>query len=190
MPEGARAERSVQTEPTDGELLQRFTQTRDGGAFEALVLRHGPMVLAVCRRVLGHTQDAEDAFQGTFLVLARRAAPIARPELLGNWLYGVAYRTACKARLATARRCQRERMLAALELSAPPETASPELRTLLHEELEQLPARYRAPLVLCYLEGLTNQEAARRLGWPAGSISYRLARGRQMLHHRLVKLLA
>jgi DNA-directed RNA polymerase specialized sigma24 family protein len=105
--EGAPTERTVQPEPTDGELLERFRQCQDGHAFEALLWRHGPMVLAACRRVLGRTHDAEDAFRGTFMMLAHRAGSIARPELLGNWLYGVAYRTARKARSTAARRRHR-----------------------------------------------------------------------------------
>jgi RNA polymerase sigma factor (sigma-70 family) len=146
------------------------------------------MVLGVCRRVLDHAQDAEDAFQATFLVLVRKAGSIGRPELLGNWLYGVAYRTARKARAQATRRCQGERGVAAMVVPDPMlEVAWRELRSVLDEELRQLPTKYRAPLVLCYLEGLTNEEAARKLGWPAGSISYRLARGREMLRERLTR---
>jgi RNA polymerase sigma factor (sigma-70 family) len=166
-------------------LLERFTRRHDQVAFAALVARHGPMVLGVCRRVLGNVQEAEDAFQATFLVLVRKAAAITRPHLLGNWLYGVAARTARKARIRMARRLHHERQAAVAPRDPPPETDWSDLIAQLDEELEQLPFKYRAPLVLCYLDGLTNEEAARRLGWPTGSISYRLARGREMLRQRL-----
>jgi RNA polymerase sigma factor (sigma-70 family) len=172
--------------PSDRELLERFVRGKDGAAFEALVRRHGAMVLGVCRRVLDHAQDAEDAFQATFLVLVRKAGSIGRPELLGNWLYGVAFRTARKARAQAARRAQCEREAAVMAIPDPLlEVAWRDLRSVLDEELQRLPAKYRAPLVLCYLEGLTNEQAARRLGWPVGSMSYRLARGREALRERL-----
>ena len=136
--------------------------------------------------VLDHAQDAEDAFQATFLVLMRKAPTLGKPDLLGNWLYGVAYRIARKARAKAARRRQTEREAVPMRSADPlVEVAWRRLRALLDEELERLPAHYRAPLVLCYLEGLTNEEAARRLGWPSGSISYRLARGRELLRERL-----
>ena len=171
---------------SDRQLLERFVRYRDEAAFERLVRRHGPMVLGVCRRVLGRAEDAEDAFQATFLVLMRKAAVIAQPELLGNWLYGVASRIARKARAQIFRRRR-------VEQEAPPLGSTEELRdecwretrALLVRELARLPLRYREPLALCYLQGLTNKEAARRLGWPTGSISYRLARGRKLLRARL-----
>jgi RNA polymerase sigma factor (sigma-70 family) len=144
------------------------------------------MVLGVCRRVLSHEQEAEDAFQATFLVLMRRAGSLNRPELLGNWLYGVAFRTAQKARARLARRHYHETRVEPMPPTDPlADLYWHELRGVLDEELKQLPAKYRAPLVLCYLEGMTNEEAAHRLGWPVGSMSYRLARGRQMLRERL-----
>ena len=175
-------------QPGDRALLERFIARHDQAAFAALVARHGPMVLAVCRRVLGDGPDTEDAFQATFLILVRKAATIAQPELLCNWLFGVAARTARKARAATARRMHHERQAVPVASSAPPPDANwDDLRSLLDEELEHLPHKYRAPLVLCYLEGLTNEEAARRLGWPSGSISYRLARARELLRQRLGK---
>ncbi len=171
---------------TDRLLLERFVRRQDGTAFAALVQRHGPMVLGVCRRVLGHAQDAEDAFQATFLVLVRRASSLRDPALLGNWLYGVACRTARKARARAARRQQLERQATPMPAEAPSaDDKGPQLRALLDAELQTLPEKYRAPLVLCYLEGLTNEEAARRLGWPPGSMSYRLARGRELLRERL-----
>jgi RNA polymerase sigma factor (sigma-70 family) len=171
---------------SDRLLLERFVRKRDGTAFTALVERHGPMVLGVCRRVLGNLQDAEDAFQATFLVLVRRAASLREPALLGNWLYGVACRTARKARAQAARRQQLERQATAMPAVEPSaDDKGRQLRALLDAELQALPEKFRAPLVLCYLEGLTNEEAARRLGWPSGSMSYRLARGREMLCERL-----
>jgi RNA polymerase sigma factor (sigma-70 family) len=170
----------------DGPLLKRFARGHDEMAFAALVGRHGPMVLAVCRRVLGHEQDAEDAFQATFLVLMRRAGSLRRPALLANWLYGVAYRTACKARLTASRRRRRERRAAPRGTTdSSPDEAAPELNARLNEALCLLPEKYRAPLTLCYLQGKTHQEAARLLGWPAGSMSARLARGRELLREHL-----
>lgn len=176
---------------SDGNLLERFVRRREEAAFAALVRRHGPMVLAVCRRLLRHNHDAEDAFQATFLVLSKKAHRLRRPELLANWLYGVAYRTALHARQRAARRREREREAAVMSASnRNPDMSSPELRGILDEELQRLPEKYRAPLVLCYLEGKTNQEAARVLGWPIGSISYRLARARERLRERLELRLA
>jgi RNA polymerase sigma factor (sigma-70 family) len=170
--------------PDDRLLLHRFVRHSDAAAFEKLVHRHGPMVLGVCQRVLGNTHDADDAFQATFLVLMRKAPSLRRPDLLGNWLYGVAYRTAHKARAQAARRRRLERQVAAPAGVQPPDEAAREFNARLAAELQLLPEPYRAPLVLCYLEGLTNAQAARRLGWPTGSISYRLARGRALLRAR------
>jgi RNA polymerase sigma factor (sigma-70 family) len=176
----------AERQPTDGQLLERFADDQDAAAFATLIQRHGPMVLGVCRRVLNHEQEAEDAFQATFLVLVRRAGGLERPELLGNWLYGVAYRTAHKARARLARRRYHERQVQPMPAVEPPDPLQwQELRGVLDEALRELPGKYRAPLVLCYLQGLTNEEAARRLGWPTGSMSYRLARGRQLLRERL-----
>lgn len=171
---------------SDRQLLERFARQQDEAAFTALVRRHGPMVLGVCRRVLDNAHDAEDAFQATFLVLVRRAGSIGKPELLANWLYGVAYRTAKKARANVLRRRAHERLAAAMPRAEPwVEGAWQDLRTVLDQELHRLPDKYRAPLVLCYLEGKTNEEAARLLGWPPGSMSARLARGRELLRERL-----
>jgi RNA polymerase sigma factor (sigma-70 family) len=149
----------------DSELLQRYLAWRDEAAFAALVERHGPMVLGVCRSVLRQRQDAEDAFQATFVVLASRADSIRRRDGLASWLHGVARRVALKARAAGTRR-------KVLEAKAPPTSAEvmpdeltwSELREILHAELAALPEHFREPLVLCYLEGLTQEEAARRLG--------------------------
>lgn len=174
-------------EPTDSQLLKRFASRQDEAAFAALVRRHGPMVLGVCRRILRNAHDADDAFQVTFFVLVRKARTIARPELLGNWLYGVASRVAVKARNTAARRSQHERRAPAMVVVDPlSEVTGRELRAVLDAELSQLPGKYRTPLVLCYLEGKTNEQAARMLGWPTGSMSGRLARGRELLRERLL----
>jgi RNA polymerase sigma factor (sigma-70 family) len=174
--------------PTDGQLLEGFIHRREEAAFAALVRRHGPMVFGVCRRVLRHEQDAEDAFQATFLVLARQAGAIGRRECVGTWLYRVAYRIARKTRAAAARRAAHERLV------PPPPPPGPEagvvwreLRPVLDEELSRLPEKYRAPVVLCYLQGRTNAEAARLLGWTKGTVSGRLAQARALLRERLTR---
>lgn len=172
---------------TDGELLDRFARSRDQVAFAALVRRHGPMVFGVCRRVLGDPNDAEEAFQVTFLVLVRKAGGLREPGRLANWLYGVANRVARKTRVSAARRSHHERAAAGPDGCAASTTPEGDLRAVLDEEMVALPDKYRAPLVLCYLEGLTNEAAAERLGWPPGSMSYRLARGRELLRRRLVR---
>jgi RNA polymerase sigma factor (sigma-70 family) len=172
---------------TDAELLDRFAGTRDHAAFAALVRRHGPMVFGVCRRVLRDPSAAEEAFQVTFLVLVRKASHLREPGRLANWLYGVANRVARKARVSAARRGRHERAAAGPDRCVPAEPKDADLRAVLDEEMVALPDKYRAPLVLCYLEGLTNEAAAERLGWPPGSMSYRLARGRELLRKRLVR---
>jgi RNA polymerase sigma factor (sigma-70 family) len=173
---------------SDAELLEQFTTGRDQEAFTALVRRHGPMVLGVCRRVLRDRHDAEEAFQLTFLVLVRKAPGLRQADRLAGWLYGVADRISRKARVAAARREAHERAAGpgrvAVDGSDP---ARQEVRDVLDEEMGTLPEKYRAPLVLCYLEGLTNEAAARRLGWAPGSMSYRLARGRELLKRRLTR---
>jgi RNA polymerase sigma factor (sigma-70 family) len=170
--------------PTDRELLERSLGRGDDAAFGTLLRRHGSMVWALCRRVLGDCPDAEDAFQATFLVLVRKGASLDRPELLGNWLYGVAWRTARKARAASARRRAREKPL---EDVAAPSTDVPwrELLPALDEEVSRLPDKYRAPIVLCYFRGKTYAEAARTLGLAEGTIASRLARARERLRRRL-----
>jgi RNA polymerase sigma factor (sigma-70 family) len=182
----------------DGQLLARFTEHRDELAeiaFATLVRRHGPMVLRVCQQVIGDRHTAEDAFQASFLILARRANSIRQPELLGNWLYGVALRTAREARMRDHRRRHRESP-GAKEIGAEPidELGRPELSLVcreefeaLHEEVSQLPEKYRAPVVLCELEGLTYQEAAQRLRCPVGTIGVRLRRARERLRERLTR---
>ncbi len=174
---------------TDGQLLERFVQHRDEAAFAALVDRHAAMVLRVCRQVLGDDHDAQDASQATFLVLACRAGSIGRRESVGCWLHGVALRVAAKARVAAARRRAHERRVAAMTagrlIEELPTTEDRDRWTSLHEELGRLPETFRAPLVLCYLEGLTQEQAAARLDAPLGTIQSRLARGRAKLKARL-----
>jgi RNA polymerase sigma factor (sigma-70 family) len=174
---------------TDGQLLDDFITRRDGAGFEALVRRHGPMVLGVCRRVLHQEQDAEDAFQATFLVLARKAASVGRPERLGNWLYGVAYRTALDARAAAARRRARERQVSPMP---EPETTGDadvwrDLRPLLDRELSRLPEKYRVAVVLCDLQGGTRRDVAEQLGVPEGTLSGRLTTAHRLLAKRLAR---
>ncbi len=174
-------------EGTDGELLGRFVAGRDEAAFAALVRRHGPMVLGVCRRVLGNVQDAEDAFQATFLVLVRKAGGVVPRELVGNWLYGVAYRTALEAKASRARRKAREGQVSARSETRDllDVTAEREQLAILDRELAGLPERYRAAVVLCDLEGRTHREAARLVGCPEKTLSTRLLRGRKLLARRL-----
>jgi RNA polymerase sigma factor (sigma-70 family) len=173
---------------TDGQLLARFIERRDEAAFEALVRRHGPMVLGLCRRVLGSLHDAEDAFQATFLVLARKAASLRSRELVGNWLYGTAYRTALEARATIARRRAREKQVGVMpEPQAEPEPAWRELLPLLDQELNRLPDKYRVPVVLCELEGKSRKEVAQLLGLPEGTLSWRLAHARKLLARGLAR---
>jgi RNA polymerase sigma factor (sigma-70 family) len=175
-------------EPTDGQLLTRYLVQREQTAFEELVRRHGPMVLGVCRRVLGKVQDAEDAFQATFLVLVRKAQSIRDTRLLGNWLYGVAYRTAMKARGMDSRRRVREREAEELRHSDHERQRFwQEVQPLLDQELSALPEKYRVPILLCDLEGRTRKEAAEKLGWPEGTVATRLAEGRNRLAKRLAR---
>lgn len=174
-------------EVTDCQLLHRFTAGHEEDAFAALVQRHGPLVWGVCQRVLHHAQDAEDAFQATFLVLARRAKSIAKPHLLGNWLYGVAYRTALAARRRRAKRRETQGPSNVPAVEPTPETVWADLRPILDAEVNRLPEKYRIPLVLCYLEGLTYQEAAHLIGCPHGTVMSRLAWAREQLRSRLTR---
>jgi RNA polymerase sigma factor (sigma-70 family) len=173
---------------TDGQLLKRFLEELDESAFEALVRRHGPMVMGVCRRVLRNDHDAQDAYQAAFLVLVRKAATIVPREMVGNWLYGVAYQTALKARAVAAKRSVKERQVAVTaETEAAPHNCCHDLQSLLDQELSRLPEKYRVPLVLCSLEGRSHKEAARLLGWPQGTLSVRLAKAKKMLADRLAR---
>ncbi len=173
---------------TDGQLLERFLTARDEAAFATLVYRHGGMVLGVCRRVLSDGHFVEDAFQATFLVLVRRAAAIRRDAPLGPWLYGVAQRVALKARARTAARQSRQRELTDMPNTEPlDERTWQELRPVLDEEVGRLPEKCRAPIVLCYFEGKSYDQAAQELGWPKSSLASRLAKGRELLRQRLVQ---
>jgi RNA polymerase sigma factor (sigma-70 family) len=171
---------------TYGELLGRFVERGEAAALAALVRRHAPMVWGICRRVLGSHQDAEDAFQATFLVLVRRAESVAPRAMVANWLHGVAHQTALKARANAARRKGRERQVADLpEPQAAPEEYPSDLGPLLDQELIRMPEKYRAVVILCDLEGKTRREAAGLLGVPEGTVAGRLARARAMLAARL-----
>src|SRR5438034_4144474 len=169
----------------DADLLKRYVHERDETAFETLVRRHGPMVLGVCRRLLHNPHDAEDAFQVTFLVLVRKASALQSPSTIGNWLYGVAYRTALEVRKASAKRRAKEAM-------APPRTEMhqdhrADLQLMLDQELKRLPDKHREVVVLCDLEGKTRKEAALDLGCAEGTVASRLARARTVLAKRLAR---
>jgi RNA polymerase sigma factor (sigma-70 family) len=173
---------------SDAQLVEQFVARRDEAAFEVLVWRHGPTVLGVCRRVLRQEQDAEDAFQATFLVLARRAGSIGRRQAVGGWLYRVALRVALRARARASRRADRETRAADVPAAErTPDVVWSDLRPVLDEEVSRLPAKYRAPFVLCYLDGKTNEEAARELGCPKGTVLSRLAWARERLRARLTR---
>jgi RNA polymerase sigma-70 factor (ECF subfamily) len=172
----------------DGELLEQFLAQRDEAAFAALLRRHGPMVWRVCRGLLAHPQDAEDAFQATFLILARKAAAIGRRQLLANWLFGVARRAALNMRALRARRARHEQSCGDLpDVPATVETPWDDIQAVLDEELARMPAKYRLPLLLCGLEGMTHAEAGAYLGWPTGTVAGRLSRGRELLRTRLLR---
>jgi HlyD family secretion protein len=171
---------------SDAQLLDRFARDREEAAFEVLLWRHAPVVLGVCRRLLHDEQQAEDVFQATFLVLVRKAGSISRREALGSWLYKVAYRIALRARSCSVRRA-RESAAGVDHLEArpgrPPEDI--ELRSVLDEEISRLPAAYRSAVVLCWLEGHTQESAARQLGCAASTVAWRLAQARERLRLRL-----
>jgi RNA polymerase sigma factor (sigma-70 family) len=178
----------TQADLTDTDLLRRFLEQKDPAAFEVLVWRHAALVLGVCRRVLRCPADVDDAFQATFLVFLRRAGSIRRHETLAGWLYRVAYRTALRARRTQARRSAHEQQAPPRPaVEPPPAGADDELRPALDEELNRLPVKYRAPLVLHYLQGLNKEETARLLCCPVGTVSSRLQRGREQLRRRLVR---
>jgi len=169
----------------DQQLLDRFARHNDGTAFAVLVRRHGPMVLGVCRRILHDRHDADDAFQATFLVLVRHARKLRQPELLGNWLFGVARRVARKAKARADRRRGRERPVG--ENSAVSHESSADVRWLIDEAIARLPEKYRTPLVLCCLEGLTQAQTARHLGCPPATVATRVARAKAQLRGRLTR---
>src|SRR5262245_59296996 len=171
----------------DGELLAAFALRREEAAFAALVRRHGPMVLGVCRRVLHDLHLADDAFQATFLVLARKAATLQQRDLVGNWLFGVAYRSALEARRLRARRAAHEKQVAAMPDSIVAPADDDELRSILDQELARLPDKYRAPLVLCDLEGRSRRDAARHLQLPESTLSNRVTAARRLLARRLAR---
>jgi RNA polymerase sigma factor (sigma-70 family) len=175
---------------SDAELLDRFA-ARDGDAaelaFAVLVERHGPMVLRVCRQTLRDEHAAEDAFQAAFLVLARRARTFRVRGSLAPWLHKVALRTASRLRADSAKRSRHEKTAASFRANLASDPICDDLGEVLQEELCRLPARYRVPLVLCYLEGLDSQQAAQQLGWPAGTVRTRLTRGRERLRARLIR---
>jgi RNA polymerase sigma factor (sigma-70 family) len=172
--------------PADAELLTRFAKQRDEEAFGLLLGRHGPLVMGVCRRLLRTEQDAEDVFQATFLVLARKAASIRKRQALSSWLYGVARRLALRARAGAARRQAREQPMVELPVYEPlAEFIWQDLRPVLDEEIASLPTKYRDAFVLCHLQDRTNEQAARELGCPLGTILSRLSRARGLLRERL-----
>ena len=175
---------------SEAQLLNRFLAHGDESAFEAILHRHGPMVLGVCRRVLDDPDDVADAFQTTFLILVKKARSIRDREVLGTWLHGVARRVAVRAKVSGRRRRSRERAGAeGLDVEQPTVDRSElnELRTLIDVEVERLPSRYRHPIILCDLEGQTHEQAALEIGCPVGTVKSRLSRGREQLRSRLVR---
>jgi len=173
---------------SDGKLLEQFITQRDELAFAALLQRHGPLVFGVCRQVLGNPHDAEDAFQATFLVLARKATLIRKREALAAWLHRVALNIARTAKSSTTQRRFHERQAVPMSQRSPvDEVAMRDWQPLIHEEVDRLPEKYRVGVVLCYLEGKTHEEAARQLGWPLGTVKGRLARARDLLRKRLAR---
>ncbi len=171
----------------DGQLLARFADSGDQAAFEALVARHGPMVLATCRAVLKHEHDVEDAFQATFLVLARKARSVRAGDALGGWLHRVAYRAAVQLGADQRRRRRREAEASTMATPDSRTGPDPEVRSIVHEEVDRLPEKHRLPVVLCDLEGLSYEQAASRLRWTVPTLRCRLAKARQQLGSRLAR---
>ena len=188
---GAFARMRIDTSPevgcTDGELIGAFVESQSPAAFEELVCRHGPMVLGVCLRVLRHRQDAEDAFQAAFLVLARKAGSVSPRNAVGNWLHGVALQTAIRARAMTMKRLRREAPVPSVPETGVRAVQWDDMAAVLDEELGHLPDHYRAVILLCDVEGRTRADAARHLGCPEGSVSSRLSRARALLARRLTR---
>jgi RNA polymerase sigma factor (sigma-70 family) len=172
---------------SDRELVERFLARQDEAVFEALVRRHGPMVYRVCWRVLQHSQDCEDAFQATFLLLAQKLRTVRNRDSLASWLHGVAHRVSLKARAQAAARRQHQRRIAVSEVVPPDDITWKELRTVLDAELASLPESLRLPLILCYLEGRTQEEAAGQLGWSKSTLIRRLDEARAALGRRLTR---
>jgi RNA polymerase sigma factor (sigma-70 family) len=173
---------------TDADLLERFSALRDEAAFTVIFERYGALVLSVCRRVLSNAEDADDAFQAAFLVLFRKARSIRKSASLASWLHGVAYRVSLEARTRAGRRQTHVKRAESMGQADPADEAGArELRSILDQELEQLPEKYRAPLVLHYLAGKTKEETAQQLGWSEGTVSGRLARARDLLRSRLTR---
>jgi RNA polymerase sigma factor (sigma-70 family) len=173
---------------SEWQLLERYLDRRDEAAFEAIVARHGPMVLGVCRRMLANLTDVEDAFQATFMVLVRRARHLGPRDAIGPWLHGVAARVALRTRCDAARRRRLEPInpdFAAVTLDR--SAVDREIAEIIDQELGRLPSKYRHPIVLCYLEGQTHEQAARQLNWPVGTVKGRLSRARELLHSRLAR---
>jgi RNA polymerase sigma factor (sigma-70 family) len=170
---------------SDADLLQRYLASREEEAFAALVRRHGPMVLGVCRRILRNPHDADDAFQATFLVLVRKAHTVLPRERVGAWLYGVAYRTSTKAQAMNFRRGAKQKSL--VDVPAPNPSPETDWLALLDQEVNRLPEKYRLPVVLCDLEGKTRKQAAQQIGWPEGTVATRLQHGRALVHKRLLR---
>ncbi len=172
----------------DGQLLSRYADTRDEAAFEVLVARHGPMVLATCRAVLRHETDVEDAFQATFLILAQRARSVRAGDALADWLHRVAYRVAVRAGTSSQRRRRREAEVSAMTTPVVnPSRPDPDVAAIVHGEVDRLPEKHRLPVVLCDLGGLTYEQAASRLRWTEPTLRTRLAKARQQLRVRLVR---
>ena len=174
---------------TDGQLLDRYLTRRDESAFAALVMRHGPMVLGVCHSVLHGSAEVEDAFQATFLVLIRKASTIRGRDAVGGWLYRVAHRVAVQAGRDRSRKDRREHPAGDLpdDIVAGESASDDDWRGTLHEELARLPERLRQPVVLCYLEGRTHEQAALELSWSEATLRRRLADARDLLHSRLTR---
>ena len=173
---------------SDGDLVRRFAAANDSAAFEMIVRRHGPMVLGVCRRLLQHGADADDAFQATFAILIRKAGTLSRPEQLAGWLFQVAYRTARRARGNRLRRQSNQLPLLDVAVESPiAEIVWRELQPILDDEVNRLPEKLRLPVVMCFLEGRTKRAAACSLGWAEGTISSRLKRARELLRTRLTR---
>ncbi len=173
---------------TDGQLLARYAASNDGQAFAALVARHGPMVVATCRAVLRHEHDVEDAFQATFLMLARKAGSVRGGDVLGGWLHRIAYRAAVEASVQAKTRRRREAEASAMaSANAARSGLDPEISSIVHEEVDRLPEGLRLPVVLCDLEGLTYEQAASRLDWTEPTLRHRLVKARQRLRDRLAR---